>query len=155
MNLQVLMLIIYGTIKRGYFVNPFLLYSQARLETGNFKSAIYKENHNLFGMKQARIRENLATGTNRAHATYKNRLHSVEDYVLRQKYFRIKATYFSPTTYINDTVNSNYAEDPNYANKWNTLYKEHKTSGTLATIALLLLPLGTIGVLVWYLIKKR
>jgi hypothetical protein len=35
---------------------PHIVLAQAKLETGNFDSNIFKENNNLFGMKQARIR---------------------------------------------------------------------------------------------------
>jgi uncharacterized FlgJ-related protein len=36
--------------------DPDMIYNQARLETGNFTSRVFKEGSNLFGMHRARIR---------------------------------------------------------------------------------------------------
>ena len=51
-------------------------------ETGHWNSKIFKENHNLFGMKEARVRLNLAEGTQHGHAYYNNWEESVMDYAL-------------------------------------------------------------------------
>jgi uncharacterized FlgJ-related protein len=69
---------------------PETVLSQARLETGNFQSAIFKENHNLFGMKLAEIRPTSAVGINRGHAKYRNWRESVIDYALLQSYIIAK-----------------------------------------------------------------
>jgi hypothetical protein len=65
---------------------PETVLSQAILETGNFTSDIFKENHNLFGMKVAGSRPTSAIGTNRGHAQYKNWKESVIDYALFQSF---------------------------------------------------------------------
>lgn len=65
---------------------PETVLAQARLETGNFKSDIFKENHNLFGMKLAESRPTSAVGVNRGHAKYKNWKDSVVDYALLQSF---------------------------------------------------------------------
>jgi hypothetical protein len=65
---------------------PDVVLSQARLETGNFTSAIFKENHNLFGMKMAELRPTSANGINRGHASYSNWKESVVDYALFQSF---------------------------------------------------------------------
>ena len=52
------------------FDTALIVGSIALHETNNFQSDIYKENNNLFGMKQATKRENTAIGTNREHAVY-------------------------------------------------------------------------------------
>jgi uncharacterized FlgJ-related protein len=59
---------------------PHIALAQARVESANYTSTIFKENNNLFGMKQARIRINLAKGTNRSHAYYASWEDSVLDY---------------------------------------------------------------------------
>jgi len=59
---------------------PHIVLAQSKLETGQFKSNIFKENHNLFGMKEAKIRVNLAKGTQYGHAFYNNWIESVYDY---------------------------------------------------------------------------
>jgi hypothetical protein len=69
---------------------PETVLSQARLETGNFQSEIFKENHNLFGMKVAASRPTSAVGTNRGHAQYRNWKESVIDYALLQSYIIAK-----------------------------------------------------------------
>lgn len=69
---------------------PETVLSQARLETGNFQSDIFKENHNLFGMKVAASRPTSAIGTNRGHAQYRNWRESVIDYALLQSYIIAK-----------------------------------------------------------------
>lgn len=62
------------------FKFPHIVLAQAKLETGRFKSKIFKENNNLFGMKEARVRINLAKGTQHGHAYYDNWEESVLDY---------------------------------------------------------------------------
>ncbi len=57
-------------------------------ETGRFTSAIFWENRNLFGMKQATVRQNLAVGTSRGHAVYRLYSDSVEDFVLYLQHFK-------------------------------------------------------------------
>ena len=42
---------------------PHIVMAQARLETGNYKSRIFKENNNLFGMKVARRRPTTNKGS--------------------------------------------------------------------------------------------
>jgi hypothetical protein len=69
---------------------PETVLSQARLETGNFQSEIFKENHNLFGMKVAASRPTSAIGMNRGHAQYRNWRESVVDYALFQSYIIAK-----------------------------------------------------------------
>lgn len=59
---------------------PHITLAQAKLETGDYTSKIFKENHNLFGMKEARVRVNLAKGTQYNHAYYNNWEESVLDY---------------------------------------------------------------------------
>jgi len=59
---------------------PHITLAQAKLESGEFGSRIFKENHNLFGMKEARVRINLAQGTQYGHAYYANWEESVLDY---------------------------------------------------------------------------
>ena len=69
-------------IKRLNFKYPHIVLAQAKLETGNFTSRIFKENHNLFGMKEARVRLNLAEGTQYSHAYYNDWEDSLMDYAL-------------------------------------------------------------------------
>src|SRR5690554_3322128 len=45
--------------------HPDIVFAQAILETGNFKSEIFKENKNLFGLKMPWNRPTLAIGVKR------------------------------------------------------------------------------------------
>lgn len=100
-----------------------LVYAQAWHETGGFKSAVFKENNNLFGMKRSTVR-NYDTGTNRGHATFKSLSDNIKDYYERQLQFKIP--YKNVNQYIADTNDSGYAEDPKYVIKWQTIYQKKK-----------------------------
>lgn len=60
--------------------------SQAVLESGNFKSLVFKQNLNAFGMRQAMQRLSTATGSNLNHATYK----TLEDCVIDRLLYETK-----------------------------------------------------------------
>lgn len=66
-------------IKCHKFKFPDIILAQAVLESGHFKSAVFKANNNLFGMKQPKKRYNLCNGTNLNHALYDNWKLCVED----------------------------------------------------------------------------
>ena len=90
-----------------------IVYAQAMLETGNFTSDVFKESHNLFGMKQARQRPCTALETSRGHAKYSSWRQSVLDYAMfSAKYLSTKGReeYFA-------YLSENYAEDKSYVNK--------------------------------------
>jgi len=71
-------------LKRLNVKFPHIVMAQSIIETGHWKSQVFKENHNLFGMKQANIRINTAKGTNLNHAYYDNWQESVYDYAFYQ-----------------------------------------------------------------------
>jgi uncharacterized FlgJ-related protein len=66
-------------IKCHDFKYPDLILAQAVLESGHFKSSVFKENNNLFGMRQPRKRFTLCKGSNLNHGVYDNWKISVED----------------------------------------------------------------------------
>jgi len=90
---------------------PHVVMAQSILETGHFKSSIFLENNNLFGMKEAKQRVTTAGGTSRNHAFYNHWRESVYDYAFYQssylKTIRSEAEYFQ-------YLGASYAEDPNY-----------------------------------------
>jgi uncharacterized FlgJ-related protein len=101
-------------IHRLNFKFPHIVLAQAKLESGNFKSAIFLENHNMFGMREARLRANLAKGTNRSHAYYDSWEDSLLDYALYYSTYlgrlRTEAEYFQ-------YLQQSYAEDPTYVRR--------------------------------------
>lgn len=65
--------------------HPYVVYAQALKESARFTSNIYKENHNLFGMKVPERRSTVVIGVNRGHAVYLDWKMSVIDYALFQE----------------------------------------------------------------------
>ncbi len=82
-------------IEQKKIKHPHIVYAQAVLETGNFRSTIFLENHNLFGMKyvhdfrQTNKRPTTATGSRYKFAVYRHWKKSVDDYLLWQQMFKI------------------------------------------------------------------
>ena len=93
---------------------PHIVYAQAQLETGEFKSKIFKENNNLFGMKVATRRPTTNKGEDNGHAFYVNWKESVVDYAFYSAQYlsniKSESEYF-------DYLGQSYAEDPNYIPK--------------------------------------
>ena len=93
---------------------PEVVYAQAVLETGYFKSKVFKKNNNLFGMKLASRRPRMSFKLQHNHAEYRNWKESVIDYAFYQSHFlsdiKTKAEYI-------ETVGRIYAEDPRYRKK--------------------------------------
>lgn len=101
-------------ISKLNFKFPHIVYAQTLLETNKFTSNIFKENHNLFGMKQATVRINTARGIQNEHAYYNNWMESVYDYAL------YSATYLSSLKTEEeyyDYLSQFYAEDKSYISK--------------------------------------
>jgi hypothetical protein len=71
-------------IQKQGIVHPDVALAQATWESGHFKSKVFQENNNLFGMKLAHQRDTTAIGENRRHAKYKTWQDSVKDYKLWQ-----------------------------------------------------------------------
>ena len=110
-------------IKQLNLKYPHIAYAQAMLESGNFTSKIFKENNNMFGMKQARTRINLAKSTQYNHAYFE----TWEDCLLDFAFHR--ATYFSKLKTEQDYYNylgKYYAEDPSYIGKLKSMVNKHK-----------------------------
>lgn len=90
---------------------PYIVLAQAQIESGNYKSKIFKENHNLFGMRQAILRVNTAKGTQYNHAYYDSWRESVYDYAFYQSRYMSKAKSEEEYFYI---LGQSYAEAPEY-----------------------------------------
>lgn len=105
------------------FKFPHIVLSQIKQETGHFKSSIFKENNNLFGMKEAKIRINVAKGTNRGHAYYHNWSESVIDYAL------YSSTYLSDLNTEDEYyqyLQEYYAEDDEYVKNLKRIINKEK-----------------------------
>lgn len=100
--------------------HPYVVYAQALKESARFTSNIYKENHNLFGMKVPERRSTVVIGVNRGHAVYLDWKMSVIDYALFQE------AYMSGLTEDEYLVRLGriYASDTNYEKDLRKLLKE-------------------------------
>jgi len=90
---------------------PHIVYAQAELESGGFKSNLFKQNNNLFGMRVATRRPTINKGEENGFAYYDNWKESVIDYAMYS------------AAYLNDIktedeyfqyLAQNYAEAPHY-----------------------------------------
>jgi len=103
---------------------PHIVFAQAVLESGNFKSEIFKTNHNLFGLKIATRRPSTANGEENGHAYYDNWRESVQDYAMFQAAYlndiKTEEEYFQ-------YLRANYAEDSEYVEKLKKIIKEFNT----------------------------
>lgn len=100
-------------IQKAEIEHPDIVYAQALLETGHFKSKIFNENNNLFGMKLPCTRKTLATGENLNHATFSSWIDSIEDYKLWQDSFASGKTRDEYFVYLGSV----YAQDDHYVKK--------------------------------------
>ena len=105
------------------FKYPYIILAQAKLESGHFKSTIFLENNNMFGMKEAKLRANLAKGTNRGHAYYETWQESVIDYALYYSSYlrsiKTEGEYF-------EYLRQNYAEDVTYVQRLKQIIKKEE-----------------------------
>lgn len=90
---------------------PHIVLAQAKLETGNFTSKVFKENNNLFGMKESSIRITTSKGTENNHAYYNNWYESVLDYSFYQ--CRYLSNIQTEEQYL-QYLGQSYAENPKY-----------------------------------------
>jgi len=105
------------------FRYPHIILAQAKLESGHFKSTIFLENNNMFGMKEAKLRANLAKGTNRGHAYYDTWQDCILDYALYYSTYlsdiRTEGEYF-------EYLRQNYAEDKTYVQRLKEIIKREE-----------------------------
>jgi len=75
----------YEYLKKINIKFPELVFAQAMKESG-FKSNIWKDNHNPFGMKEATKRPNKQNGVQHGHACYDTWKDAAIDYAFYQSY---------------------------------------------------------------------
>lgn len=102
---------------------PHIAMAQSIAETGHWKSGIFLENNNMFGMKEAKSRITTAAGTNRNHATYNHWRESIYDYAFYQcRYLggiKVESEYYQ-------YLNASYAEDPEYVKNIKNIVQREK-----------------------------
>jgi uncharacterized FlgJ-related protein len=101
---------------------PHIVLAQAYLESDYFTSKMFLENNNMFGMKEAKARINLASGTQCGHAYF----YTWEECLLDYAYYRATYTFNIKTEQqFYEYLNNYYAEDPNYESKLKNIVKKH------------------------------
>lgn len=93
---------------------PHIVMAQSQIETGAWTSPIFKQNHNLFGMKVATKRPTTNKGEENGHAYYENWKESVVDYAFYSAQYLSDIK--SEKEYLEYLARS-YAEDTNYVYK--------------------------------------
>ena len=90
---------------------PHIVMAQAIIESGNFSSAVFRRNNNMFGMRQARTRTTTSSGDIGGYASYRNWRDCVYDYALYQ--YSAMSTCDNEAEYF-DRLQSRYAQDTSY-----------------------------------------
>lgn len=100
-------------LKQG-IEHPEVAVAQAMIESGHFKSPLFQENNNVFGMKFPRQRQTTAVRQNKGQSYYKNWIDSVKDYKLWQSNMGLEN--LSRDEYI-EKLDKIYCIPPSCANK--------------------------------------
>lgn len=110
-------------LKDCHIKYPYIALAQAKLESGDFKSKMFRENCNLFGMKLARQRLTTALGEKSGHAVYRDWVDCVYDYGMWSQAMTCnvnnEAEYFAK-------LDERYAEDTTYIPKLKHIIKTEK-----------------------------
>ena len=106
--------ILYDFLKENGAWYPDILLKQAKIESGNYTSAIYKTNNNLYGMRRVYKRQTTQNGENNGYGTYNNWCLSVLDRLLWDM-FTFNNEKPDKDTYLKAL--RVYAEDPGYIKK--------------------------------------
>lgn len=102
---------------------PYIVLAQAKLESNNFTSRIFKQNHNLVGLRRARQRLTTALSEKDTYAFYEDWTDCVYDIGMWQAAFTCDVN--NEEEYY-QRLQERYAEDPQYSLKLkNIIEKEH------------------------------
>jgi hypothetical protein len=102
---------------------PHIVLAQAKLESNNFRSYLFKENNNMFGMKLASSRLTIANGEEHGYASYESWSESLMDYALYySSYLRNVKTEKEYYQFLSKF----YAEDVAYVTKIQNLIKNEQ-----------------------------
>lgn len=98
-------------IDKYSFKYPDIVKAQAVVESGHFKSPVFKQNNNMFGMREAIIRISTAEGSNLNHAYYVDWKYCVADRALYEAQYLSKLSREEYFSYLDQT----YAEGKGYS----------------------------------------
>ena len=98
-------------IDKYSFKYPDIVKAQAVVESGHFKSPVFLQNNNMFGMREAMIRISTAEGSNLNHAYYIDWKYCVADRALYEAQYLSKLSREEYFSYLDQT----YAEGKGYS----------------------------------------
>lgn len=102
---------------------PYIVFAQAKLESGGFKSKIFRQNNNMFGMKVPKQRPTTTIGEKDGFAVYRDWIDCLYDYALYQAY--AMATIDNESEYFN-RLEEKYCTDTGYVESVkNIIKKDH------------------------------
>lgn len=102
---------------------PYIVLAQAKFESGNFTSKIFKQNNNMFGMRKARQRITTAESEKSTYAYYRDWIDAVHDYAMYQSV--VMRSVENEENYFN-RLGERYAEDTLYISKLKSMIKNQK-----------------------------
>lgn len=102
---------------------PYIVLAQAKLESGDFKSKVFKQNNNMFGMRKARQRITAAQSEKNTYAYYRDWIDCVYDYGMYQS--SVMCNVANEDEYFTK-LGARYAEDPGYIEKLKIVIKNEK-----------------------------
>jgi len=103
---------------------PDIVFAQSILESGHYRSKIFKSNNNIFGMRLPKKRETTAIGQKNGYAVYEFWEDSIEDYWFYQE-FILKNKKMTRSQYFS-FLDRTYAETPGYSKKLKKIILEFK-----------------------------
>ena len=102
---------------------PHIVLAQAKQESGHFTSRIFKQNHNMFGMRKARQRITSAQDEKNTYAFYRDWMDCVYDMGMYQSSVMCNVSneneYFAK-------LGARYAEDPMYITRLKNIIEKEK-----------------------------
>jgi len=102
---------------------PYIVLAQAKLESGNFTSKLFKNNNNMFGMRKARQRVTTAQGEKNEYAYYRDWIDCVYDYAM---WSTCATSGLSTENDYFNKLSERYAEDSTYVIKLKDIIKKEK-----------------------------
>lgn len=109
-------------IDKMQFKYPHIVLAQAKLESGHFKSKVFKQNNNMFGMKMPSRRPTVAVRSKSSYAYYNTWEESVID--LRIYYGKYMENKTEKQVY--QFLSKYYAQDPEYVNKLKSMIEREQ-----------------------------
>ena len=103
---------------------PDIVFAQAVLESAHFKSKIFRENNNIFGMKIAKKRQTSSVGAKNGFSVYISWRDSIIDYYYYQEMV-LNKNKFTREQYFN-YLDRSYAQSSFYSKKLKEIIKRYK-----------------------------